>query len=64
MTHKVYTQQVGTQEPRLYLDRHGDLYRMPETRAELIRHLHLQRRIVTHLVDVIQCAARGWEVQR
>jgi len=45
--------------PELYLDRHGDLYRMPETRAELVRHLHLQRRIVSHLVDVITYLGRG-----
>jgi len=50
--------------PEIYLDRHGDLYRMPETRAELVRHLHLQRRIVSHLVDVIQYMSRGLEVSR
>jgi len=61
---QVYTPPTGTQDPRLYLDRHGDLYRMPETRAELVRHLHLQRRIVTHLVDVITFIGRGWEVSR
>jgi hypothetical protein len=51
-------------EPKLYLDKHGTLYPMPTTRAELIRHLNLQRRIVSHLVDVIQYAQRGWEVSR
>ncbi len=65
MSHKqVYTERTGTQDPKLYLDRHGDIYQMPETRAELVRHLHLQRRIVAHLVNVIQYASRGWEVSR
>ena len=50
--------------PELYLDRHGDIYQMPGSRAELTRHLNLQRRIVSHLVDVIQYASRGWEVSR
>ncbi len=65
MSHKqVYTERTGIQEPKLYLDRHGDIYRMPESRAELVRHLHLQRRIVSHLVDVIAYISRGWEVSR
>ncbi len=64
MTSKVYTERTGIQEPKLYLDRHGDIYRMPESRAELVRHLHLQRRIVSHLVDVIQYMSRGLEVSR
>jgi hypothetical protein len=49
--------------PELYLDRYGDVYQMPETRAELLRALHLQRRIVSHLVDVITYMSRGLEVQ-
>jgi hypothetical protein len=65
MSHKqVYTQQVGTQEAKLYLDKYGDLYQTPGSRAELVRHLHLQRRIVTHLVDVITFMSRGLEVSR
>ena len=64
MYDSVYTERTGTQEPKLYLDRHGDLYQIPETRAELIRQLHLQRRIVQHLMDVITSIGRGWEVSR
>ncbi len=65
MTRSLYTQwQSGTQEPRLYLSQHGDLYQVPESRAELIKHLNFQRRLTAHLVDVIQYAARGWEVSR
>ncbi len=64
MTSKVYTERTGIQEPKLYIDRHGDVYQMPAGRAELVRHLHLQRRIVAHLVDVITYMSRGWEVQR
>ncbi len=64
--HIIARQSTGTHypEPRLYLDKYGDLYSLPETRAELIRHLHLQRRIVSHLVDVITYIGRGWEVSR
>jgi hypothetical protein len=64
MTSKVYTERTGIQQPKLYLDRHGDIYSLPAGRAELVRHLHLQRRIVAHLVNVIQYASRGWEVSR
>jgi len=64
MTNVVYTEPTGIQEPKLYLNQHGDLYRAPETHAELVRHLHLQRRIVAQLVDVIQYVSRGWEVSR
>ncbi len=53
MTSKVYTERAGIQEAKLYLSRHGDVYQMPAGRAELVRHLHLQRRIVSHLVDVL-----------
>jgi len=60
MSHKqVYTERDCIQEPTVYLDKYGDLYRMPETRAELVKHLHLQRRIVSHLVDVITYLGRG-----
>jgi hypothetical protein len=52
-----------TREPKLYVNRYGDLYQSPETRAELVRHLHLQRRIVTHLASVIVAIGRGREVQ-
>ncbi len=55
----LYNERTGIQEPKLYLDRHGDLYRMPSSRAELVRHLHFQRRLVSHLVDVIQYVTRG-----
>jgi hypothetical protein len=63
--HIIARQSTGTHypEPRLYLNQHGDLYQTPETRAELIRHLHLQRRIVRHLADVIIAIGRGREVQ-
>ena len=60
---QVYTPPTGTQEPKLYLDRHGDLYRLPETRAELIQHLHLQRRLTAHLASVIIAIGRGREVR-
>ncbi len=60
MSSAVYPEwQSDTPEPRLYLDRHGDLYPMPETRAELMRHLHFQRRLVAHLVAVIAYIGRG-----
>ena len=64
MTKLVYTERTGIQEPKLYLDRHGDIYRMPGSRAELIRHLHLQRQLVAHLADVITYIGRGWEVSQ
>ena len=60
---QVYTPPTGTQEPRLYLDKHGDLYQMPETRAELIRRLNFQRRLTAHLASVIIAIGRGREVQ-
>ena len=64
MTRAVYTQHYpDTPEPRLYLNRHGDLYTPPESRAELVRQLRLQRRLVAHLVDVIQYVTRGREVR-
>ncbi len=63
MTNTVYTEHSGTQEAKLYLDRHGDLYQVPESRAELVRHLHFQRRLVAQLADVITYI-RGWEVSR
>jgi hypothetical protein len=54
MTHKVYTEEWHrTREPRLYLSRHGDVYPLPAERAELVQHLLYQRRIVSHLVDVL-----------
>ncbi len=59
MSHKVYTEWNGIQEPTVYLDRNGDLYQMPGTRAELIRHLHFQRRLVSHLAAVIAYLGRG-----
>jgi len=61
--HIIARRPTGTHYPSLYLDKHGDLYQTPGSRAELLRHLHLQRRIVTHLVDVIAFIGRGWEVQ-
>jgi hypothetical protein len=61
--HIIARQSTGTHYPSLYLDRHGDLYQLPENRAELIRHLHLQRRITTHLASVIIAIGRGREVQ-
>jgi hypothetical protein len=65
MTRPLYTQrQPDTQEPRLYLSQHGDIYPMPTTRAELVQHLHLQRQLVAHLADVIAYISRGWEVSR
>ncbi len=65
MSHKqVYTERTGTQDPKLYLDRHGDVYQLPTTRHELIRHLRFQRQLVAHLADVITYAQRGWEVSR
>ncbi len=54
----LYTERIGIQEPTVYLDRHGDLYQTPGTRAELLNHLHIQRRLVAHLVDVIAYVSR------
>jgi hypothetical protein len=64
MTSKVYTERTGTQEAILYLDRHGDLYQMPETRAELVRRLNFQRRLTAHLASVIVAIGRSREVQQ
>lgn len=65
MSHKqVYTEWNGIQEAKLYLDRNGDLYQLPDTRAELVRHLHLQGRLVSHLADVIPYVTRGRGPQR
>ena len=61
--HIIARRPTGTHYPKLYLDKHGTLYPMPETRAELVRHLHLQRRIVRHLVDVITYIRPSSEVQ-
>jgi len=64
MTRAVYTQHYpGAPEPQLYLNRHGDLYQPPESRAELVRQLQFQRRLVAHLVDVIQYVTRGRKVR-
>lgn len=63
MTHSVYNERTGTQEPTVYLDRHGGLYPMPETRAELVRHLCFQRRLTRHLADVIIAISRNREVR-
>jgi len=59
MTNSLYSERTGIQGQRLYLNRHGHLYQMPETRAELVRHLHFQRRLVAHLVDVITYVTRS-----
>jgi len=56
-------QSTGIRYPELYLDRHGDLYPTPGTRAELIRHLHFQRRLTAHLASVIIAIGRGREAQ-
>ncbi len=65
MTYRVYTEEWHrTREPKLYVSQHGALYQMPGTRAELVRHLHLQRQLVAHLADVIAYISRGWEVSR
>ncbi len=63
MTSKVYTERTGIQEPKLYLDRHGDLYPLPETRTEMVQHLNFQRRLTAHLASVIIAIGRGREVQ-
>ncbi len=62
--HIIARRPTGTHYPSLYLDKYGDLYQLPETRAELVRTIHLQRRIVAHLVDLITYIGRGWEVSR
>ena len=55
----LYKESTGTQEPNLYLDRHGDLYQTPGSRAELLSHLHFQRRLVAHLASVIAYISRS-----
>ena len=52
-----------TREPNLFVNRHGDLYQIPETRAELVRRLNFQRRLTAHLASVIIAIGRGREVQ-
>jgi hypothetical protein len=63
MSYKVYTERVDTQEPRLYLSQHGDVYSLPTSRADLVRHLRFQRRLTAHLANVIIVIGRGQEVQ-
>lgn len=64
MTNSFYSKwQSDTPEPTAYINRHGDLYQMPSTRAELVRHLHFQRRLVSHLVDVITYVTRDRGMQ-
>ncbi len=60
MWYTVYNEyHPDTPEPQLYLNRHGDVYPMPTSRAELVRHLHFQRRLVAHLAAVIAYIGRG-----
>ena len=61
---QVYNEWNATQEPTVYLDRHGGLHELPETRAELVRHLCFQRRLSRHLADVIIAISRSREVSR
>lgn len=63
MSRTVYNERNCIQEPNLYLDRYGDLYQTPDSRAELLHHLHFQRRLVAHLVDVLRFVTRAREVQ-
>lgn len=63
MTHSVYSERNCIQDQPLYLDRHGDLYQTPGSRAELLRHLHFQRRLVAHLADVIAYITRSRAVR-
>ncbi len=63
MTHKVYTEWNAIQEAKLYPDSRGDLYLMPETRAELVRHLCFQRRRTQHLADAILFITRDQGAQ-
>ncbi len=50
--------------PELYIDKHGDIYQMPSSRADLVRHLRFQRRLTTHLASVIVAIGRGREVSQ
>ena len=64
MTYRVYTEEWHrTREPRLYINRYGDLYPLPETRTEMVQHLNFQRRLTAHLANVIVAISRGREVQ-
>jgi hypothetical protein len=53
-----------TPEPQLYVNQFGDLYQTPGTRAELIRHLHFQRRLVAHLASIIAYINRSRGMSR